>query len=122
MYTVSVETFFSATHRVRFPDGSLEPLHGHDWRVRALFGSESLDDHGMVVDFCEARRALEQVVADFQHADLNELEAFGGFCPTAEVVARVVFDRMVSRGQASLQRVEVTEAPGCVATYRGGSA
>jgi 6-pyruvoyl-tetrahydropterin synthase len=76
----------------------------------------------MVVDFCEARRVLEQVLADFQHADLNELAAFGGVSPTAEVVARVVFDRMVSRGFASVQRVEITEAPGCHATYQGGSA
>lgn len=121
LYTVSVETTFSATHRVRLPDGSQEPLHGHDWRVRALFASDSLDDNGMVVDFCEAQGAVEQVVADFRHADLNELAAFGGLSPTAEIVARVVFDRLWGRGLESLCGVEIIEAPGCLATYRRDS-
>ncbi len=118
MYTVSVETTFCATHRVCFPDGTLEPLHGHDWRVLAVFAKESLDDHGMVVDFCEAGRVLGEVVAGFHHANLNELEVFSGVGPTAEVVARVVFDRVVGRGLEALSSIEITEAPGCVATYQ----
>jgi len=119
MYTVSVETTFSATHRVALPTGALEPLHGHDWRVRAIFSSDSLDDHGMVVDFCEARSTLEQVVADFHHADLNSLACFENRGPTAEVVARAIYDRLRERGFKALREVEVAEAPGCLAAYRG---
>jgi 6-pyruvoyltetrahydropterin/6-carboxytetrahydropterin synthase len=121
MYTVSVETTFCATHRVTLPDGSLEAVHGHDWRVVAVFARASLDDHGMVVDFCEAERVLEKVVADFRHTNLNELEIFSGLSTTAEVVARVLFDRVATSGLDSLVRVEITEAPGCLATYQRDS-
>lgn len=117
MFSVSVEAGFSAVHRVRLSDGTLEPPHGHDWRVRAWFAASQLDDRGMVVDFCAARLALESVVAQFHHRDLNAQEVFSGLNPTAEVVARVVFDRLRGAAFDTLRRVEVTEAPGCVAAY-----
>jgi len=117
MYTVSVEATFCAMHRVQMPDGSLEPLHGHDWRVRARFAGETLDDHGMVVDFCEAKDALDRIVGEFHHTDLSAHAALGGKSPTAEVVARVVYDLLEKSGLGSLSSVEITEAPGCVAAF-----
>jgi len=117
MFTVTVEAGFSATHRVRFADGSVEPQHGHDWNVRAHFSRVDLSDTGMVVDFGKAQAALRKAVAQFQYADLTDHEALGGMNPTAEVVARVVFDRLADDGFDSLARIEVTEAPGCVAAY-----
>lgn len=117
MFTVTVEATFSAVHRVRLRDGSLEPHHGHDWLVRAHFTRVGLDDSGMVVDFIEARSALQAAVAQLHHADLNEHAAFTGLNPTAEVVAKHVFDRLKTSGPAQISRVEVTEAPGWTAIY-----
>lgn len=117
MYTVSVETTFCAVHRVRLPDGTLEPLHGHDWRVRAFFAKPSLDDAGMVVDFEAARSALDGVTRELHHADLNTQALPAGLNPTAEVVARFVFEALAGLGLPGLFRVEVTEAPGCIGAY-----
>lgn len=118
MYNIRVETTFSALHRVHLPDGSLEPIHGHDWVVRAIFGADQLDRHGMVVDFLEARSALEAAVAPLHHGDLNDYPAFAEKSPTAENVARTVFDHIYGQGFSRLLlRVEVIEAPGCLATY-----
>jgi len=117
MFTVMVSAAFSATHRVPLPDGVLEPLHGHDWTVRAYFSRERLDECGMVVDFCAAETALKAIVADLHYQDLNDHPALAGAVPTAEVVAKCLFDQLARAGFPGLRRVEVTEAPGCVAAY-----
>lgn len=117
MYSVVVEAGFTARHWVFMPDGSPEPRHSHDWLVRAHFARATLDDHGMVIDFLEARGALEEEARSLEDTDLNALPGEIGRTPTAEVVARHFFDRLAARGLAALRRVEVTEAPGCVAAY-----
>ncbi len=117
MYTVTVEARFSAVHQVRLGDGTLEPPHGHDWLVRACFSRSELDEAGMVVDFSKARSALQSVLARLDRADLNSHEGLAGKNPTAEVVARYIYDRMAEPGLSVLRRIEVTEALGCVAAY-----
>ncbi len=117
MYSVAVEAGFSATHQLRLHDGTNEPRHGHDWRVRVTFAKPSLDELGMVIDFAEAKRVLTQVVQPLEYCDLNESPALRGKNPTTEVVAEWIFHRVVELGVASIIRVEVTEAPGCVAIF-----
>lgn len=117
MYTVSVEARFSAVHQVRLGDGTLEPPHEHDWMVRAHFSRSELDEADMVVDFSKARSALQSVLARLDHADLNSHEGLAGKNPTAEVLARYIFDLMSEPSLSVLRCIEVTEAPGCVATY-----
>jgi len=117
MYTVTVEARFSAVHQVRLGDGTLEPPHEHDWLVRACFSRSELDEVGMVVDFSKARSALQSVLARLDHTNLNSHEGLAGKNPTAEVVARYIFDLMSEPGLSVLRRIEVTEAPGCVAVY-----
>lgn len=117
MYSIIVEATFSAVHRLRLADGVLEPVHGHDWVVRATFCKEILDEQGMVVDFHVAWQSLRKIVVGWHHGDLNDGDVLGGLNPTAEVVAKYVFDRLVADGLGSIRRVDVTEAPGCVAVY-----
>jgi 6-pyruvoyltetrahydropterin/6-carboxytetrahydropterin synthase len=117
MYRVIVEAQFSATHHIRLHDGTDEPKHGHDWNVRVTFARSALDDLGMVIDFAEAGRVLKQAIQKLHYADLNELPAFRGRNPTTEVVAQWIFERIVELGASSVERVEVTEAPGCLGVF-----
>ena len=117
MYSVVVEARFSATHRIHLQDGSEEPKHGHDWRVRVTFAKSSLDELGMVIDFAEAKEVLNQVVKQLDYKDLNHMPALGGRNPTTEVVAEWIFHRIVELGVNSIMQVEVTEAPGCAAIF-----
>lgn len=117
MFRVSIQSRFSATHRLRLPNGELEPLHGHDWRVEAHFAREKLDDLGMVIDFELATRHLQEVLEDLNYRDLNAHPSFARVNPTAENVARHIYETVRTRGLAGIERVSVTEAPGCVATY-----
>jgi 6-pyruvoyltetrahydropterin/6-carboxytetrahydropterin synthase len=119
MYEVSVQATFSAAHRVRLPDGRLEPPHGHDWQVRISFRGEQLDAAGFLVDFVAAQRVLDDAVGRLHHTDLNECPTMKGLNPSAENVARVIYD-LIGRDpglRPLLSQVRVTEAPGCNATY-----
>ena len=121
MYEVAVQGSFCATHQVALPDGAMEPLHGHDWGVTAVWGGRQLDECGIVVDFDEVRRLLTGLLAELNHTSLNEHPWFGGLSASAERVARVVFERLESGlGSAgpALVSVTVSEAPNCSATYR----
>jgi 6-pyruvoyltetrahydropterin/6-carboxytetrahydropterin synthase len=117
MYSIVVEAGFSAVHGVLLHDGTLEPSHSHDWVVRACFTRTALDATGMVMDFDDAREGLQAVVAELQGTDLNKIEPLAGLNPTAEVLAGHIFESLKAHGLVLLRRVEVTEAPGCVAMF-----
>lgn len=117
-YEVRVQGRFSAVHQLRMPGGSVEPLHGHDWRVEAVFRGPRLDAVGLLVDFEKAAEALRQVLAGLNHANLNTVGALAGGNPTAERVARIIFEQLrQSLGGCPLAAVYVEEAPGCEAGY-----
>lgn len=120
MYEVSVEALFSAAHRLRLADGNLEPPHGHDWRVSAHFVGAELDEIGVLIDFVAAEARLREIAARLHHTDLNQAELLAGMNPSAEHVAKVIFDKLAVMPEYHrlLDRVTVTEAPGCRATYR----
>ncbi|GIW73587.1 MAG: 6-carboxy-5,6,7,8-tetrahydropterin synthase [Phycisphaerales bacterium] len=123
MYEVICQQRFNATHAVRI-EGQREPIHGHDWIVRVIVAGPTLDDQGLLCDFHDLERTLAGLLAPWNHRCLNELDPFGASLePTAENLARVLADRL---GQAlndrlpsgaRVARVEVTEAPNCVAAY-----
>lgn len=119
MYSIIIESGFCALHRVQLPDGSWEPPHGHDWLVRVCVSRRELDERAMVVDFHDAQNALRTVLAELHMADLNASPALGGQSPTAETIARHVFERITRETLPGvrIRRVEVTEALGCTAVF-----
>jgi len=119
MYEVRVQARFNALHQLRLYDGTVEPLHGHDWKVEAVFRGPELDRIQVLVDFVSAEARLREVVKPFDHAGLNEITAREGANPSAEWVARYVFDRLRERLEPGcpLVAVYVEEAPGCIAGY-----
>jgi 6-pyruvoyltetrahydropterin/6-carboxytetrahydropterin synthase len=117
-FTATVHRVFSAAHAVRMPDGVLEPLHGHNWEVRVTVAREALDDTGFVVDFHALEASLDEVLRPLHNRNLNEVAELGGLNPTAEHVVLHIVRRLKVPDGATLDRVEVSEAPGCVAAFR----
>lgn len=119
MYEVAVEAFFRASHQLRLPGGEWEPLHGHDWKVEATFEGPELDEQGLLVDFSDAQSALGAVAQTLHDRHLNDLEALAAVNPSAENVARSIFDRLRSVGsfREKLVSIRVWEAPGCAGGY-----
>ncbi len=126
MYEASVEGAFRARHALRLPDGSMERPHEHVWRVRAAFRSERLGKvSGMVIDFLDVDKAIKRIALELDGGDLNELEVFSDARASAERVAEWLAGMLADALEQGdlLYSVNVTEAPGCQATYflKGGS-
>ena len=119
MYELIVESEFSAAHRLREYRGACEKLHGHNYRVELVVASEKLGALGMVADFRELKRLLQEAAEQYDHAYLNDLAEFRKQNPTAENVARVLFEecsRRMPRG-VRVRSVTVWESPRCGARY-----
>jgi 6-pyruvoyltetrahydropterin/6-carboxytetrahydropterin synthase len=120
VFEISVQTEFCAAHALVIA-GQKEPLHGHNWRVTATLAGEALDADGLLCDFHAVEAALAEVIAPFRNADLNRAPPFTDVNPSAENVAKhigIALQVRLKPGPARVSSVSVTEAPGCVATYR----
>ena len=123
MFTVSVETHFRASHQLAMPDGSKEPMHHHYWSVTADVSSEKLNNMGLVIDFHKLRAILDNAIAGLNNTSLDRIEYFMQNNPTAENVAKYVYDKLhlkLPKGVA-LESIIVIEEPGCSAKYIGNS-
>jgi 6-pyruvoyltetrahydropterin/6-carboxytetrahydropterin synthase len=118
-FEISTTREFAAAHQLRLYDGSLEPLHGHNWRVRVTVGSDKLDAIGVVMDFHELARLVDEMVQPMHNRNLNDLPGFADLNPSAENVALHI-GRFVARRLPQTVRllcVEVWETADCRATY-----
>ncbi len=119
MYELVICAEFAAAHQIRLPDGSLEPLHGHNWRVEAILEGARLDDTGIVADFTGLHADLRRITGELHNTHLNELAAFAPACPTTERVARHIHGRFAATlpPTVKLRRVKVWETADCAAAY-----
>ncbi len=134
MYKVTREARFSYGHRLMNYKGKCARLHGHNGRLRVTLAAERLDDSGMVVDFQEIKRMVSRWIEEtLDHRMILRrddpivaaLEAIGeslyivDFNPTAEQIAKHVFDHLVSAGLPVVE-VALDETKNCSASYRVG--
>jgi 6-pyruvoyltetrahydropterin/6-carboxytetrahydropterin synthase len=120
MYEITSETSFSAAHRLKNYKGPCENLHGHNWLVRATVRCSELDICGIGIDFKILKKKLNEIVAEFDHRDLNAVLESIDLNPSSENIAHYIFDRLkeaLSDWSGSVARVEVYETPGNCAAY-----
>lgn len=117
---IIIKSEFSAAHKVRFRKGEEESLHGHNWLVEARISGKKLDENGMVFDFISAREMLKTVLLDLDHHNLNESTVLNGENPTAECIARFIFEKfekILPSKAVKLASITVWETPSCAAIY-----
>ena len=122
MYRIGIKRRFSAAHHLEGHPGKCSRTHGHTWMVEAVFCSEEVGPDGLVIDFDDAGKALQDAIEPFDHVYLNEVAPFVELQPTAENVARVLHARLCeTAGQAGwkarLESVAVWESGDARATY-----
>jgi len=118
-FEISTTRSFSAAHALRLYDGSLEPVHGHNWRVKVTVVAAKLDAIGVVMDFHELERLVDQVIAPLHNRHLNEVAPFAQeLNPSAENVALLVGRSLRLANGVKLVAVEVWETDANSATYR----
>ncbi|MCK4909235.1 MAG: 6-carboxytetrahydropterin synthase [Planctomycetes bacterium] len=138
MYELVVKTNFAAAHNLRQYRGQCERLHGHNWAVDVYLQSAPADSRqrlnklGMVIDFKDAKKYINQVLKKFDHRHLNTLKEFapnrggprsnrGGLNPTTENLARVLHGQIQKKLKGKkiiVTKVCVWESPACGVCYQ----
>jgi len=120
MYEILIKSDFSGAHNLRGYKGRCEKLHGHNWKIEARFETDTLDKIGMAVDFKILKSKLKNVLKKVDHAYLNKLNAFKRENPSAENIAKYIYEGLrssIRKKGLSLKSVSVWESETSCATY-----
>ncbi|MEA3408205.1 MAG: 6-carboxytetrahydropterin synthase QueD [Chloroflexota bacterium] len=118
MYKICVRRHFDAAHALRGYRGKCENMHGHRWQIVACVEQAELDDIGLAFDFTRLKEALEAVLEDYDHHNLNEMPPFDQLNPSSEHIAKSIYERLQERlPEVKLEYVEAWESPDAWATY-----
>ena len=134
MHRVTKELNFCAAHRLLAYGGKCGRLHGHNYKIEVTC-SWILDRHNMVIDFSTIKNIVgEWVDENWDHMTILNSEdelrntvghvdnvfVFNDENPTAEVMARFLYDKFVGEFKACyvrLDKIRVWETPTCWAEY-----
>jgi 6-pyruvoyltetrahydropterin/6-carboxytetrahydropterin synthase len=134
MFRVTREITFCYGHRLLRYDGKCRHLHGHNGKAVLTLEAPELNRLGMVTDFSDIKRVVQKWIDDnldhrmLLHKDdpvLPFLHQQGepvfvmDVNPTAENIAKLIYDYAVSQGFAVIE-VRLWETENCYATYIRG--
>ena len=110
---------FCAAHALKLYDSSMEPIHGHNWRAEVRVAAGALDAIGVVMDFHELERLIDQIVTPWHNRHLNECPPFATeLNPSAENVAYHIGRSLRLPPAVTLVSVQVWETDENAAIYR----
>ncbi len=119
MFTVSIETYFWASHQLVLPDGSKEPQHQHNWAVTAEVGSSELNSMGLVMDFYRLKALVHNIVSELDDTAMERIDYFQRNSSSAENLARYIYEQLepkLPKG-VKLQSIWVGEEQGSSAKF-----
>jgi len=131
MFEISIKSYFCGAHSLTGYKGLCANLHGHNWEVEIFLRGDKTNHLGMLVDFKHVKEALHVILKKLDHQNLNALPIFRKTNPTAENIAKFIFDKLSpifnypnppQRGRSlragyRLDRVRVSESAGTSAYY-----
>ena len=121
MFEISVIMDFSAAHNLRQYHGKCENLHGHNWKVEVILASSKLDRAGMVMDFSQLKKIVNEILGDFDHKHLNDLDYFKEKNPSSENIAQYIYLKVkekIKAKECQPEEVNVWETESSCAMYR----
>lgn len=137
MYSLKTSACFDSAHFLYGYEGKCSNIHGHRWKIEAVFSGKELKKDGiqreMLIDFGDIKRELKSLADSYDHSLIYEkgslksktLEALQeeNFrlveipCrPTAENLARIFFEALKERN-LPVNTVTVYETPENCAVY-----
>jgi 6-pyruvoyltetrahydropterin/6-carboxytetrahydropterin synthase len=130
MYSVTVRDHIMIAHSLRGDVfGPAQRLHGATFVVDVEFRRPDLDSDGIVVDIGRAASSLAAFLFELNYRNLDEESSLAGQNTTTEVLARTIFERVVTaivRGDLgptarAIESVRVTlqESPAASASFDG---
>jgi 6-pyruvoyltetrahydropterin/6-carboxytetrahydropterin synthase len=122
MFEVTIEETFAAGHALRNYKGKCENVHGHNYRCQVTMAGRDLDSIGLLVDFVELKKVVHGVLDRLDHQWLNEFPPFDVLNPSAENMAKYIYDQVSDGLQAQkgarVTTVKLWETDTASATYR----
>jgi 6-pyruvoyltetrahydropterin/6-carboxytetrahydropterin synthase len=133
MYRISRKIDFCYGHRLLNYEGKCRHLHGHNGTAIITLESAQLDERGMLLDFSDIKHRVSawidenldhRMILHREDPVADVLQKMGeplfliGTNPTAENLARLIFDYTLSQGFPVVE-VQLWETPKCVAIYQG---
>lgn len=131
MYRVTRQIDFCYGHRLLNYEGKCRYLHGHNGRAIIVIESETLDNRGMVMDFSDIKKVVSHWIDEnLDHRmilhredpivpmlrDIGEPMFLTDVNPTAENIARLIYDFTKSQGFPIVE-ARLWETANCFATY-----
>ncbi len=99
---IGVSTSFSAAHSIP-GHKKCGKIHGHNFKVEVeIFGE--VKENGMVMDFFDLKKIVNEVISGFDHTFLNEQIEI----PTSENICLKIYEELIKRG-LRVRRVRVAE-------------
>jgi 6-pyruvoyltetrahydropterin/6-carboxytetrahydropterin synthase len=121
MFILKIVTDFSSAHSLRDYPGDCANMHGHNWKVEVLVSSKELDESGMVIDFRKIKQQTKKVISKLDHRYLNEVKPFDKVNPTAENLAKYLYeeiDKNITNDKVIVYKVIVWENSRYSASYQ----
>jgi 6-pyruvoyltetrahydropterin/6-carboxytetrahydropterin synthase len=107
MFEITVEESFSSGHALRGYRGKCENPHGHNYKVRVTLAGERLNAIGLLYDFKDLKAFLRRETDRLDHQYLNDLEPFRELNPSAENLARFLFEQLQQALASNAEGVRV---------------
>lgn len=121
MFELTTIVNFEAAHYINNYQGKCSRLHGHNWKVEVSIYGSKLDELGMLIDFRDLKAAVNNIMINLDHYCLNEIEPFCRITPTAENIAKYIYEQLGETQQfdhdVKLRSVKVWESPSSAAAY-----
>jgi len=105
MYEITIIKSFSAAHCLKEIGGRCEDLHGHNFKVEVTVTGRDLNAQDLLIDFRDLKGWTLEILEDFDHKYLNDLEFFRGVNPSSERLAKAIYDRLQLRCRQSAVKV-----------------
>ena len=119
MFKVEITTHFAASHQLHGYNGECRALHGHTWKVQAEIITGTVDEVGISFDFKELKDLTNKIISRFDHKHINDVEPFDKKNPTAEHLAKYIYDNLAAElpQDIGMSRVTVWESEKYALTY-----
>jgi len=120
MFELKIITHFAAAHQLKMVAQKCENLHGHNWKVEACLSGEKLNAAGVLIDFGEVKKHLNDIILQLDHKFLNELDFFKGDNPSSEKIAVFIakeLGKKINTQNVKVSRITTWESENAAATY-----
>ena len=122
MYKVAVTREFIANHFLIGGDwGAENEPHAHHYVVEVSIESDTLDEHGYLVDIVDIEAGLDGIVDYFRDTMLNDKPDFEGLNPSIEHFSRILnqkLARKINMESTGTLFVKLWENESCWAAYK----